>query len=93
MTTISDLMDRNITVTLKTSDLRIFAEDIANRIIAEQKPPNETKQEYLTGQQVCEKLNICRVTLYNWDRKGITTPVRMGNLKRYRLTDIEEIGK
>jgi len=36
---------------------------------------------------------ISRVTLWDWDRKGITDPVRLGKLKRYRLSDIEELIK
>ncbi len=55
----------------------------------EDKPP----EKYLTTDQVCELLNITRVTLWAWDKKGITSPLRIGNLKRYRLSDIEAKGE
>jgi len=58
----------------------------------ESQPKNEETQ-ILTVNRVCEKLEITRVTLWDWDKKGITKPIRLGNLKRYRLSDIEELLK
>ena len=61
--------------------------------LAEKKPePEKLKEKYLTVDQVCELLSVSRVTLWAWDKKKITKPVRIGNLKRYRLSDIEKIG-
>ena len=56
----------------------------------ESDPP--TKVRFLTVEQVCEMLSISRVSLWNWDKKGITQPIRIGNLKRYRQSDIESLG-
>ena len=79
----------NITVTVTPQDLKTFAGDIA-RELAAVKPPSQKKEEkYLTADQVCELLSISRVTLWHWDRKEITTPYKIGNLKRYKLSDIE----
>ena len=57
----------------------------------ESDPP--PKVQFLTVEQVCEMLSVSRVSLWNWDKKGITQPVRIGNLKRYRLSEIESLGK
>ena len=52
-------------------------------------PTPDRSEKYLTVQQVCEMLQITRVSLWSWDKKGITIPIKIGNLKRYRLSDIE----
>ena len=85
----------NITLQIKSNDLTIFADQVAVKAIEGFKaintpPPSE---RYLTAEEVCEKYSITRVTLWSWDKKGLTNPIRLGNLKRYRLSDIEHIGK
>ena len=57
------------------------------------KPTPETKQpeKYLTVDQVAEMLSVSRVTLWSWDKKGILESYRFGNLKRYKLSDIEKM--
>lgn len=47
--------------------------------------------EYLTPEEVAKRLSISIVTLWTYDKKGITKPLRMGNLKRYRKSDLESI--
>jgi len=47
--------------------------------------------EYLTPEQVAQRLSISLVTLWNYDQKGITKPLRVGNLKRYRKNDLDSI--
>ena len=57
------------------------------------KPAPVTKQpeKYLTVDQVAEMLSVSRVTLWSWDKKGILEAQRFGNLKRYKLSDIEKM--
>lgn len=43
----------------------------------------------LTPKEASEKLKVSLVTLWNWDNRGILKPVRIGNKKRYRSSDIE----
>ncbi|MBN2742720.1 MAG: helix-turn-helix domain-containing protein [Marinilabiliaceae bacterium] len=47
-------------------------------------------EEYLTADEVADKLKISLVTLWSWDRKGITSPVRIGNMKRYRKSELDK---
>ena len=82
----------NVTLSVSPYDLKKFGEYIINSIPKE--PDNKNKDSnciLLTADKVCEMLSITRITLYNWDKKGITNPVRLGNLKRYKLSDIEEL--
>ena len=45
----------------------------------------------LTIDQVCERLNISRVTAWKWANKKILKPVYIANKKRFRLSDVKSI--
>lgn len=46
--------------------------------------------EYLTRKEVAEILKVSLVTLSDWNKKGIIKPYRLGNLIRYKRSEIEE---
>ena len=56
-------------------------------------PPKPSTERYLTTDEVAELLSVSRVTLWNWEQKNIIKPYRIGNLKRYRLSEIEQLGQ
>ena len=64
-------------------------EQLANK--PDPQPP--IRDSYLTTEQVCKMLSVSRPTLWTWDKKEILNPVRIGNAKRYQLSDIESLGK
>jgi hypothetical protein len=76
---------------------RFIAEKVAfyfqelNASNATQEESRSEDDAYLTPKEVAAKLKICLATLWHWDRKGITKPLRVGNAKRYRKCDIESI--
>ena len=80
----------NLTFKINAAELVVFAE-ICFQKGREDKPLYPPPEEYLTPPQFAELLKVSLVTLWNWDRKGITKPVRIGNTKRYRRTDLEKI--
>ena len=55
-------------------------------------PATKPEEKYITAEKVCDLLGITRVTLWSWDKKGLTHPIRLGNLKRYRYSDIMRMG-
>jgi hypothetical protein len=57
----------------------------------QEKPESKDPEEYLTPAQFAEALQVSLVTLWSWDKKGITRPLRIGNAKRYRRSDLEKI--
>ena len=81
-----------ITLQVTPQDLKTFASDVVKELVAATRPaPPKNKEKYLTTSEVCELLSISRITLWSWDKKGITRPHRIGNLKRYKLSDIEAL--
>lgn len=85
----------NFKIEIAAEDLKNFGEEIATKSIEviQEKLKKESDANYITGKKVCEILDISRVTLWHWDKKGITKPIRIGNLKRYRRSDIDTIGQ
>ena len=79
----------NLTIKVSASDLKEFAELCINGGRKERLEP--MNEEYLTPQQFADALQVSLVTLWSWDKKGITLPLRIGNAKRYRRSDLEKI--
>ncbi len=46
--------------------------------------------EYLTRQETAEILKVSLVTLSDWNKKRILNPYRLGNLIRYKRSEIEQ---
>ncbi len=80
----------NLTIHVNASDLQEFAELCFSKGRNE-KPAQITQEEYLTPAQMAEALQVSLVTLWSWDKKGITRPLRIGTAKRYRRSDLEKI--
>jgi excisionase family DNA binding protein len=59
-----------------------------NTKIAPPTAPEPEPEQYLTTAEVCERLKVTRPTLWSWEKKGMLTFHRIGNGKRYRLSDI-----
>ena len=49
-----------------------------------------TPTEYLTRQETAEILKVSLVTLSDWNKKKILNPYRLGNLIRYKRSEIEQ---
>lgn len=74
--------------------LGTLIKEVADLKLMLAKQPEQTiqkQEEYLTPAEMAQFLKISMVTLWHWDKKGITRPLRVGNLKRYRKSDLEKI--
>jgi hypothetical protein len=82
---------KSLKLEITGADLLAFGEAIQKRATeAGEKTPKEN-EEYLTPSQFAEALQISLVTLWSWDKKQITRPLKIGNAKRYRRSDLEKI--
>ena len=82
---------KNVRLEISGSDLLEFSDAVVARAIEAGKLQNVTApEEYLTSDEMAKTLKISEVTLWSWDRKGITEPLRIGNQKRYRRSDVEK---
>jgi len=46
--------------------------------------------EYLTRKEVAVILKVSLVTLSDWNKKGVLKPYRLGNLIRYKSSELEK---
>ena len=88
--------DSNIRVELSPKTLKEFGIGLAHEVVQKaieqiNSIAKQEKEGYITGEKVCQLFNISRGTLWKWDQKGITKPVRIGNIKRYRMSDLKKI--
>jgi len=55
------------------------------------KKPREhqlVENPFLTAQEVCDVLHICRTTLYNYSKDGLIPAYKIKRLALYRLSDV-----
>jgi DNA-binding transcriptional regulator YiaG len=83
---------KSIRVEMTAAALIEFSDQVAQKAIAASKKqvPLIPKEEYLTSEEMAKTLKISLVTLWSWDKKGITQPLKIGNQKRYRRSDLEK---
>jgi len=83
---------KSIKIEMSLADLIEFGESIHRTAIeyAKRKTSNN-EEEYFTPQQLAALLKVSLVTLWSWDNRGILSPLRISNIKRYRKSDIEKI--
>jgi len=48
------------------------------------------QEEFLTRKEAAKMLKISLVTITDWNKKGILNPYRLGNLIRYKKSELEE---
>ena len=83
---------KNVKLEISGADLLAFGETIHKSAIAEaEKVIPKESEVFMTPQQLANTLQVSLVTLWNWDKKGITNPVRIGNAKRYLKSDLLKI--
>ncbi len=84
-----DLLN-NVNLTIKGSDLMLFAERLLIPT-SKLKTEKDTEEEFITSDEVCRKFAITAPTLWSWDNKGITKPLKIGRVKRYKKSEIESL--
>jgi excisionase family DNA binding protein len=88
-------MERNKITQVFGVDPEEYKESIMSDVRAELKSLTQLfqpiiPQEYLTRQEVADILKVSLVTLSDWNKKKILNPYRLGNLIRYKRSEIEE---
>lgn len=81
---------KNVRLEISGADLLDYSDEIVKRAMEAGKA-KESHEEYLTAEEMAKTLKISLVTLWSWDKKGLTKPLRIGNQKRYRRSDLEII--
>jgi DNA-binding transcriptional MerR regulator len=49
------------------------------------------KDKFISAKDICERLSVPASTIRGWDKQGITKPIYIGGVKRYRESEIEDL--
>lgn len=52
---------------------------------------SHSSEEYLSVREVCDTLQVCKSTLYKWERSEILKPIRRGKKVFYRKSEVRNI--
>jgi hypothetical protein len=90
-------MERQLLITETTSnefinELKVAIKEMISEEITKEQIRKE-REEYLTAQQTAEILQISLVTLWSWDKKGITKAYRIGSKKLYKRGELDSFMK
>ncbi len=53
--------------------------------------PEDREERLMTIAEVTDCLKVSRQSLHRWKEKGILVPVKLGDLVRYRKSDVDRI--
>jgi len=81
---------RSLKLEVTAADLIEFAEALHKQALEDGKKAKEA-EEYLTPQKVADMFGVSLVTIWDWDRKGILSPHRLGKRKYYKKSEIEKV--
>lgn len=79
------------------TDLEQWARNLVHNAIATYKAELEAKEsaeredKLLTGRQVATKFSVSTKTITRWRKAGYLTPIPVGGVYKYRLSDIKKI--
>lgn len=83
----------NVSITVSSNDLREFA----NTLVENARRDLETvitdmrAETYPSPDKVAEILNVDKVTLWRWNKKGYLKVVEVGGKRRYKMSDVQRI--
>lgn len=76
---------KTMLVTLSVDELERLVEKAVSKVLAN---TNASPLEYLTAEQVAEKVGVCAATVGKWSERDGLPCMREGRVIRYRLEDV-----
>lgn len=68
---------------------KVWMREVVEEVITEKMCNVNLEDKRLTGDELCERWNICKNTLYNWEKEGIITPLPLGGRRKiYSMKDV-----
>lgn len=87
-----ELIDRDITVTIKARDLKAFAIEFAIELAKRRKQQSaREEQALLTRAEVCRMVRKTTSTIVRWAKVGYLKPVYIGGRAMYRYSDVKAL--
>ena len=90
--TIEEILESgaDITLTIKSSDLKEFADCLVNMTAGTIKESFiKQDEDYLTVHEASQLLHVDKSTLWRWAKNGYLSPVEIGGRRLYRKSDVD----
>jgi excisionase family DNA binding protein len=84
---------RKLTFQMTGEDLLTAIQKVAKSIGTGKQDIISDDERYLTVEQAANMLQVSRVTLWDWNKKGILPAFKIGRQVRYKLSDIQKIAE
>jgi predicted DNA-binding transcriptional regulator AlpA len=81
---------------IRLHQLELLIEKSVEKVFNKTTPtplPTPPEEKFLDQKQVAELLQISGVSVWQWEKKGLLQSYRIGNLKRFKLSEILEAPK
>lgn len=78
-----------ISFNIGANDLISFAREFAFQLKPEP-IPTTPEEKYFTADETANLLKVSRVTLWQWNKKGILKPRKVGSVLRYTESDVKK---
>jgi len=80
----------NITLTIKSTDLKEFADCLVKRTAGTIKESFiKQDEDYLTVHEASKLLHVDKSTLWRWAKNGYLSPIEIGGRRLYRKSDVD----
>lgn len=76
----------NVSITISLLDLKEWALELMNE--NKQEKENAVSDNYLSVDEVIDKLRVNASTLWRWDKSGYLKKIKIGGKVRYRESDV-----
>lgn len=87
-----DIVDANTLLLVNAAELKSLCEGWQEKYNALQKKLDSMKEpEYLTVNQVTEKLHVSKSTLWRWSKDGYLVAKKVGNRTLYSTDDVNAV--
>lgn len=90
---IHELNSAHISIQVAPDDLQRFISNAVEKAITDhiskQQPPAKNPDKLYSINDLMERFGVSRISIWSWEKKGLLKSVRIGNLKRFKESDIQ----
>ncbi|MBD5420982.1 MAG: helix-turn-helix domain-containing protein [Bacteroides sp.] len=81
----------NVSVTVTIEDLRSFAQEVAEKVVASLGKVTNEDTVWLSPEQTAKRLGVNKATLWRWGKTGYLVGTKFGCKVRYRESDVARV--
>lgn len=84
-------MSNTIKVSVSDPETQIKLQQLDKKLEEIRKNLPKPITELIDRKRLCDLLGVTVVTIIDWDKKGLTKPIKIGNRIRYKVSEVNEL--